>query len=207
MHLENIIDVLSFIGIFVFAISGFATAANKKLDLFGGIIISMVTALGGGTLRDLLLNEPVNWLANPVGMYLAIVGGLSAMLFKRHMIKLRKTLFLFDTIGISLFTISGIQLAQSQGYNSFVLIIIGVISATFGGVIRDILCNEIPLIFRKEIYATACILGAMIYLVLDYYEFNLVLKTVIACASIISIRTLAVVKGYRFPILNSDINK
>lgn len=207
MHLENIIDVLSFIGIFVFAISGFATAANKKLDLFGGIIIAMVTALGGGTLRDLLLNEPVNWLANPVGMYLAIVGGLSAMLFKRHMIKLRKTLFLFDTIGISLFTISGIQLAQSQGYNSFVLIIIGVISATFGGVIRDILCNEIPLIFRKEIYATACILGAMIYLVLDYYELNLVLKTVIACASIISIRTLAVVKGYRFPILNSDINK
>lgn len=207
MRLENIIDVLSFIGIFVFAISGFATAANKKLDLFGGIIIAMVTALGGGTLRDLLLNEPVNWLANPVGMYLAIVGGLSAMLFKRHMIKLRKTLFLFDTIGISLFTISGIQLAQSQGYNSFVLIIIGVISATFGGVIRDILCNEIPLIFRKEIYATACILGAMIYLVLDYYELNLVLKTVIACASIISIRTLAVVKGYRFPILNSDINK
>lgn len=206
MHLENIIDVLSFIGIFVFAISGFATAANKKLDLFGGIIIAMVTALGGGTLRDLLLNEPVNWLDNPVGMYLAIVGGLSAMLFKKHMIKLRKTLFLFDTIGISLFTISGIQLAQPQGYNSFVLIIIGVISATFGGVIRDILCNEIPLIFRKEIYATACILGAMIYLVLDYYELNLVLKTAIACASIISIRTLAVVKGYRFPILNSDIN-
>lgn len=205
MHLDTVITWLSYLGIFAFAISGFSTAANKKLDLFGAIIIALVTALGGGTLRDLLLNDTPSWISNTTGMYIAIAGGICAYVLNTHMLKIRKTLFLFDTIGISLFTISGLQIAQSHDISGFLLVIFGVISATFGGVIRDTLCNEIPLIFRKEVYATACIIGALVYLGLEYLEFNLVLKTIISCLVIIAIRTWAVMKKYRIPVLNEKV--
>ena len=205
MDLDIVILWLSYMGTFAFAVSGFTTAANKKLDLFGAFIIAFVTALGGGTLRDILLNTKVAWISEPVNVYITVLGVILAYFFNEKLRKLRKTLFLFDTIGISLFTISGLQIAQQYDLNSFYLLIFGVISATFGGVTRDILCNEIPLIFRKEVYATACIIGGAVYLGLEALGFNLVLKTVISCSVIIIIRTAAVVKNYRIPVLNEKV--
>lgn len=154
-------------GTCVFAISGVLTAIQKKFDLVGTLIIGFVTAIGGGTIRDLLIGRfPVGWLNDRNYFIVIIVGYLIAYFFKNHVIKLKRSMFLFDTIGIGLFTILGIQIALEYKLNIEICLIMGVISACFGGVVRDVLTNEIPLIFRKEIYATACLIGGLVYLLL-----------------------------------------
>ena len=152
-------------GTCVFAISGVLAAIQKKFDLVGSLIIGFVTAIGGGTVRDVLIGRfPVGWLNDRNYFLVIIVGYLIAYLFKNKVIQYRKSMFLFDTIGIGLFTILGIQISLEQGLHIEHCLIMGVISACFGGVIRDTLANEIPLIFRKEIYATACLAGGVVYL-------------------------------------------
>lgn len=204
MDFDVFISTLSYLGTLSFAISGFITASKKQLDLFGAFVIAFVTGLGGGTLRDLLLNTKVGWLSEPTNVYIVIAAVILAYLFKQQFVRLRKTMFLFDTIGISLFTISGLQVAQQYELNNLYLVLFGVITATFGGAIRDILCDEIPLIFRREIYATACILGAVSYLGFEALGFGLVLKTTLACSIIILIRTLAVLKNWSIPVVADD---
>lgn len=174
------------------------------MDLFGAFVIAFVTGLGGGTLRDLLLNVEVAWLTQPANIYVVILAVILAYLFKRQFVKLRKTLFLFDTVGIALFTIGGLQVAQQYDLNGLYLVLFGVITATFGGAIRDILCDEIPLIFRREIYATACVIGAVSYLGFEALGFNLVLKTSLSCVIIIAIRTLAVLKNWSIPVVTDS---
>ena len=163
-------DWIYFIDLFgtcVFAISGVLAAIQKKFDLVGSLIIGFVTAIGGGTLRDMLIGRfPVGWLNDRNYFLVIIIGYLIAYLFKEKVIRFRRSMFLFDTVGIGLFTILGIQIALEQGLHTEHCLIMGVISACFGGVIRDTLANEIPLIFRKEIYATACFAGGVVYLVL-----------------------------------------
>ena len=195
---------LGYLGTFSFAISGFITASKKKLDLFGAFVIAFVTGLGGGTLRNLLLNTRVAWLSEPTNVYLVIGAVILAYFFKKQFVRLRKTLFLFDTIGIAVFTIGGLQVAQQYNLNSLFLVLFGVITVTFGGAIRDILCDEIPLIFRREIYATACILGAVSYLGFEALGFGLILKTVLSCSIIILVRTLAVLKNWSIPVVADD---
>lgn len=166
-------------GTFIFAISGVLTAIQKKFDLVGTLVIGFVTAIGGGTLRDMLIGRfPVGWL-NDRNYFLVILGGcLVAYLFKSTVLQLKRSMFLFDTIGIGLFTILGIQIALQQNLNVEYCLIMGVVSACFGGVIRDVLTNEIPLIFRREIYATACFIGGSVYLILTkfntYENFNII---------------------------------
>jgi len=205
VQIETILNILGYTGVFSFAISGLLAAGEKKLDVFGGFIIAFVTALGGGTVRDTLLNLNISWVERPLYIYIVITGALSAFVFKKYVKRIRKTLFLFDTIGISLFTISGVQIALQHSSSGIIIVIFGVMTASFGGVIRDILCNEIPLIFRKEIYATACLAGALTYVGLNYFDISELLNTLISAAVIITIRTLAVIKGYRFPVLNNEI--
>ena len=201
----TVITFLDYFGVFVFAISGILAASEKQLDLFGGFIIAFVTALGGGTLRDLLLDAPIVWIAHVEYFYIVISGGIFALVFKSITKHIRKTMFLFDTIGISLFTILGVQKGIILGFPIEIVIIIGAISATFGGVIRDILCNEIPLIFRKEIYATACIAGAVVYVILDSLNMDELINTLISGALIIGIRTYAVMKKVSLPLVNSKL--
>lgn len=198
----NIISTLDYIGVFVFAMSGILTASNKKLDLFGGFIIAFVTALGGGTLRDLLLNVEIGWIVETKYIYIVLAGAFFALLFKKVTQKMSKTIFLFDTIGIGLFTILGVQKALLLNAPVEVAVMFGVMTATFGGVIRDILCTEIPLIFRKEVYATACFAGAIVYVSLNYFGVNDILNTLISGILIIIIRTIAVVKKLSLPLVN-----
>ncbi|MEL7532585.1 MAG: trimeric intracellular cation channel family protein [Bacteroidota bacterium] len=154
-------------GTSIFAISGVLTAIEKKFDLVGSLIIGFVTAIGGGTLRDILIGRfPVGWLNDRNYLIVILIGYVAAYAFKGTVIKLKKSMFLFDTIGIGLFTILGIQVALERQLNIEHCLMMGVVSACFGGVIRDVLTNEIPLIFRKEIYASACLLGGIVYLVL-----------------------------------------
>ena len=188
----TVLSVLDYIGVFAFSISGILAASEKQLDLFGGIIIAFVTALGGGTLRDVLLNTDISWMQDNSYIYVATGGAFFAVVFKKAMRRIRKTLFLFDTIGIALFTILGLQKALAAESTLTVAAILAVISATFGGVIRDILCNDIPLIFRKEIYATACILGGIAYFFIKELPIEGNFVFIISGLVVIVIRLLAV---------------
>lgn len=201
----SIITVLDLIGVFVFAMSGILAASEKKLDLFGAIIIAFVTALGGGTLRDLLMNTEIGWVANTTSIYVVISAAVLTLIFRQKLKYLRKTIFLFDSMGIGIFTIIGVQKAISFDMPIEIAIILGVMTATFGGVIRDILCNEIPLIFRKEIYATACIAGALLYVSLDYFQLNEMINVFISGIFIVVIRTLSVLKNYSLPVINDRL--
>lgn len=195
------------LGIFVFAISGLLMASEKKLDYFGGVVIAFFAALGGGTIRDMLLNTDVLWTQTPSLIYTALGGALAGILFKDFFIKIRKTFFLFDTIGMALFTILGIQKGIEYGQIPITSLFLGLITATFGGVIRDVLCNEIPLIFRKEIYATAAIIGGLCYLTLDYFGFNNQYTLVGCILVIMAVRMLSVQFGWRIPVLKKTIKE
>ncbi len=178
------IDIL---GTIAFAISGVLVAMEKRLDLFGVVIIAFVTAIGGGTLRDLLIgNTPVAWMQDLTYFIVILAAVVFAILFVRQLKYLRKSLFLFDTIGIGLYTIVGIEKGLQAELLPIICIALGTMTASFGGVIRDILCNEIPVIFRKEIYATACILGGLVYFLFaqipvigDYANFAAILVVIV----------------------------
>jgi uncharacterized membrane protein YeiH len=184
------IDIL---GTIAFAISGVLIAINKKMDLFGILIIAFVTAIGGGTLRDLLIGEtPVSWMKDITYTYVIIASSVFAIIFKSKINYLRTSLFLFDTIGIGLYTVVGIDKGVNAELHPIICIALGTMTASFGGVIRDILCNEVPVIFRKEIYATACILGGITYFLLKELPIDNNIVFVIAGVVVIVARLLAV---------------
>jgi len=192
-----IIDIL---GTIAFAISGVLVAMEKKMDIFGVFIIAFVTAVGGGTLRDMLIGStPVFWMADYT--YISIIFGtvVFAVFFVNHLQNFRKTLLLFDAIGIGLFTMVGVEKGQAFDLLPIMCIALGTITACFGGVIRDILCNQIPAIFRKEIYATPCILGGFTYFALRQLPFDDTYNFSIAIVVIIVVRLLALKFGISLP--------
>jgi len=196
----GLIYYFDLIGTFVFAISGVLTASEKKFDVFGASVIAFVTAIGGGTLRDILIGDsPVGWIKDLNYLYIIIIAIVVSLLFKKRVIQLRNTLFLFDTVGIGVFTIIGVQKSLNFGISPIIAVMMGTISAVFGGVIRDILTNETPLIFRKEIYATPCILGGVIYLILLHFNINIQLVSFMTAVLIIGVRLLAVKKKWALP--------
>ena len=201
MDFFNIVDLL---GTIAFAISGVLTATKKRMDLFGILIIAFVTSIGGGTLRDLLVGFPVAWMRNSTYVYFILGCAIIAIIFRKKLNYVRTSLFLFDTIGIGLYTVVGVEKGLSADLSPIVCVALGTITATFGGVIRDILCNEIPVIFRKEIYATACILGGTSYfalLVLSPIPEGIIF--VIAGSVTITIRLLAVHFEWTLPTIYS----
>ena len=184
---------IDLLGTIAFAISGVLVAMDKKLDLFGVFIIAFVTAVGGGSIRDMLIGDvPVAWMREPLYSYTIMASVAVAILFQSRLKYLRSSLFLFDTIGIGLYTMVGIEKGIQAGLTPFICIALGVITASFGGVIRDILCNEIPVIFRREIYATACIVGGVFYFLLIQIPVKDQYAYLAAILIIITIRMLAV---------------
>jgi len=188
----SIILLLDILGTISFSVSGVLTALKKRLDFFGVFIIAFVTAVGGGTLRDLLLDAPIAWMRDVTFVYVIIAAAIIALIFRKKLGYVRKSLFLFDTIGIALYTVVGVQKGLDVELPAIICIALGTMSASFGGVIRDILCNEIPIIFRKEIYATACILGAVVYLLLLNTSLSVDLIMVFSGLVVIVVRLLAV---------------
>lgn len=160
-------DTLDVLGTAAFAISGALTAMHRRLDLFGIFIIAFVTAIGGGTLRDVLIGQtPVLWMQHTHTLYLIGAVTTLSIVFRSKLGYLRTSLFLFDTIGLGVFTIIGVETGVAAGLDPIVSIGLGAMTGCFGGVIRDILCNEIPVIFKKEIYATASIAGGICFVIL-----------------------------------------
>jgi uncharacterized membrane protein YeiH len=199
-----LLPILEHMGVFVFAISGLLAASAKRLDYFGGMVVAFFTALGGGTVRDLLLNVPVQWMESWAIIFTALIGALFGILFRKYLGRFRRTFFIFDTIGLGLFTISGIQKGIQFEQIPVTCLFLGLISATFGGVIRDVLCNEIPLIFRKEIYATACLAGGLFYIAMWKLGWSNELTMLSGVFVIIGIRLLAVWQRWSMPLLKDE---
>ena len=191
---------LDIIGTLAFAISGALTGWHKKLDPFGVFIIAFVTALGGGTLRDVLIGKaPVGWMLDLTYVYVIILGFVATIILKKRLEKLRISLFLFDTIGLGIFTIIGIEKGIDVGLHPIICIALGTMTASFGGVIRDILCNEIPVIFRKEIYATISISGGVLFFTLNELSLNTDILYLVTSLFMIAFRLLAVKNKWYLP--------
>mgnify|MGYP003614814647 FL=1 len=195
-------QLLEIIGTMAFAMSGALTAMNKKMDPFGVFIIAFVTAVGGGTLRDVLIGRtPVGWMLDIRYVYLIIVGFILAILFRKKFDRLRTSLFLFDTIGLGVFTFIGLDRGINIGIHPVICIALGTITACFGGVIRDILCTEIPVIFRREIYATICIFGGIVFFLLRKLNLENDFLYLATSIIIITIRLMAVKFKWYLPTL------
>lgn len=196
LSLFNILDLL---GTTAFAISGALAAMDRRLDLFGIFIIAFVTAIGGGTIRDILIgNTPVTWMENTIYIYLIGMVTIFAIIFRNKLNHLKTSLFLFDSIGLGVFTITGVEIGIQNGLSPIVSIALGAMTGTFGGAIRDILCNEIPVIFRKEIYATACIVGGLAFVLL--YELGVNQDVLYAATSLTIILIRLIVVKYQISL-------
>lgn len=192
---------LDLFGTLMFAVSGTLAGMSKRLDMFGCLFTGFVTAVGGGTIRDLLLGSfPIGWIKDPNYLIMIFIGYLFTYLFSEKIKGLRQTFFLFDAIGIGVFTIIGLQKALSFGVNPMVAVLLGTVSAVFGGAIRDTFINDIPLIFRKEIYAMACIAGGMIFLLLENLTVNIDLNQGITIGFIVVIRIFSVKYKISLPV-------
>jgi len=195
-----LLQTVDILGTVAFAISGVLVAMEKKLDLFGVLIIAFVTAIGGGTLRDLLIgNTPVGWMRDLTYVITIFISVVFAIIFVNKLKYLRKSLFLFDTIGIGLYTMVGIEKGLEAELLPIMCVFLGTMTACFGGVTRDILCNEIPVIFRKEIYATACILGGASYFLFMQFPIKDSYAYVAAIFVVIMLRLIAVKFDVRLP--------
>lgn len=196
--------IIESIGTVAFAISGIRLASAKKFDWFGAYIVGMATAIGGGTLRDVMLGVPPFWMTNSLYMICCAMALFWVILFGKKLINQKNTWFIFDTIGLALFNIIGLEKTLNMGYPLWMAVTMGSITGAAGGVIRDILINEVPLIFRQDIYAMACIAGGIVY-VMGYSlglqaEANAVLSAIV----VISIRILAVKYHWQLPILKGE---
>ncbi len=192
--------LIEVLGTISFAMSGSFAAMQKRFDPFGVLIIAFVTSVGGGTVRDLLLDVPVFWMHDLLAVSLIFFTAIFTMIFKLIERKFQVTLFIFDSLGLGLFTIIGVQKGLNADLHPVIGVVLGTITGCFGGIIRDILLNRIPLIFRKEIYATAAIAGGIVYILLKNFsglseEINQILTILL----IVSIRTLAVKYHWQIP--------
>jgi uncharacterized membrane protein YeiH len=190
MQMFHLIEIL---GTIAFAISGSLTAMSKKLDPFGVFVIAFVTAVGGGTLRDIMIGRtPVAWMLQLDYVYLIITGYLLAVVLRKKIDRLRISLLLFDTIGLGVFTLIGLQKGLETNLHPVICIALGTMTACFGGVIRDILCNDIPVIFRREIYATICLVGGILFFLLKKLSLTDEVVYLVTSVVMIVLRLLAV---------------
>lgn len=190
---SNFLNIIDILGTFAFAVSGVFSAMERKLDPFGVLIIAFVTAIGGGTIRDVLVgNFPVNWLQNDVSILVIFTSAIITMLFGSYLKQLNTALFLFDALGLGLFTIIGFEIGLKNNFSVGICIALGTISACFGGVLRDVLLNKVPLIFHGEIYALACITGALVYYFLLQTNLDTNVAKIFCILLIFVIRIIAV---------------
>lgn len=202
--MPTFVQILDFIGTFAFAISGIRLASAKRFDWFGAYVVGLVTAIGGGTIRDLLLDVTPGWMTDPIYLICTALALIWVILFGRSLIKLNNTFFIFDAVGLALFTVVGVGKSLALGYPFWVAIIMGSITGAAGGVIRDVLINEIPLIFRKEIYAMACVMGGIAYWICDILGMQSYASQVIAGLAVFITRILAVKYHICLPILKGS---
>ena len=203
----DFITLIDYIGTFAFAISGIRLASAKRFDWFGACVVGFVTAVGGGTLRDLMLGYRPFWMANIDYLLVTAFALVFVVCLRKFVVRLNNTFFIFDAIGLGLFTVVGVERSIACGQPMWVGIIMGSITGAAGGMFRDIFINEVPLIFRKDIYAIACICGGLIYYVCLDLGVSPAMTQFISAMSVIVIRVLAVRYGISLPALDGDFDE
>ncbi|MBR1395315.1 MAG: trimeric intracellular cation channel family protein [Prevotella sp.] len=204
MEQDIVIRIIELLGTFAFAISGIRHAAAKQFDWFGGYVCGIAVAIGGGTIRDVMLGTTPFWMTTPIYMICTAIALLTVAFFGRWMEPLKNAWFVFDTLGLALFTIAGIQKSLTFGQPFWVAIIMGCITGSAGGVIRDVLLNNEPVIFHKEIYAMASVLGGIVYWALAYLTMPLEATVIASFVTTCSVRFLAVRYHISLPTLNEE---
>ena len=200
----SFVQVLDFIGTFAFAISGIRLASAKRFDWFGAYVVGFVTAIGGGTMRDVLLDVTPVWMTDPMYLLCTAFSLFWVIAFSKYLIHLHNTFFIFDAIGLALFTIVGIQKTIDCGMPIWVATVMGTMTGAAGGVIRDVLINEEPLIFRKEIYAMACVVGGVVFGISSWLRAPEELTLILCGAAVFLTRVLAVKYHICLPTLKAE---
>lgn len=198
---------IEFVGTFAFALSGIRLASAKHFDIFGAWIVGMATAIGGGTIRDLMLGLQPFWMTNSIYFICCAVAVLWVMIFRRYLVQQSNAWFIFDTIGLALFNVIGIEKTLNMGLPLWTAITMGGVTGAAGGVIRDVLINEVPLIFRKEIYAMACVAGGMVYVVGNEVGLGTNSNAILSSIVVIVMRLLAVKYHWHLPVLKGEEDK
>lgn len=203
--MDNIfLFIIEVIGTFAFAISGIRLAAFHRFDWFGAYTVGLVTAIGGGTLRDLLLGIDVFWMQTWIYLGVTAIALAVVILFRKMLVSNNRMLFIFDTLGLALFVVIGIQKTLSEDYPMWVAIVMGAITGSFGGIIRDILINQEPLFFRKDIYATACLAGGLAYWGVELAGGSDFAAQSLCALTIIALRMCAIKWNWSLPVLSYD---
>lgn len=194
-------SVIEILGTLAFAISGIRLAAAKRFDWFGAYVVGITTAIGGGTMRDIMLDLTPFWMLN--GDYLVVTAFAMVIVIglRKYLVRLDNTFYIFDAIGLGLFTVVGIEKTLAAGFPMWVAVVMGTITGAAGGVLRDILINEEPLIFRKEIYALACVFGGVVFWGCQLLGLSGAALQIAAAVSVIAVRIVAVIFKLRLPIL------
>ena len=210
-HLVDVNDFVNwcdYLGTLAFAISGIRLAAGKGLDWFGAYVVGFVTAVGGGTIRDILLDIKPFWLVQPSYLIITALGLIFTIIFRRQVVRLNHSLFVFDAIGLGLFVVVGVAKSYAAGFPWWVAVIMGTVTGSFGGLLRDVLINETPLIFRTDFYASDCVLGSIIYVLMGRYS-SLPIEWVqfISAISVLIFRVLAVVLHIQLPTFNPKLTE
>ena len=196
--------IIEFIGTFAFAISGVRLSSTKHFDIFGAWIVGMATAIGGGTIRDLMLGLNPFWMTNGSYFICCALAVLAVGMFGKYIIHHNYTWFIFDTIGLALFNVIGIEKTLALGHSFWVAITMGAVTGAGGGIIRDVLMNDVPLIFRSEIYALACVAGGVAYVVCLHMGLSVEISALLSAFSVILIRILAVKFHWQLPVLKGE---
>ena len=200
----DFVTIIDYIGTFAFAISGVRLAARKNFDIFGAYVVGFVTAVGGGTIRDLMLSLTPFWMLQPSYIIVTAIALLTVIIFKKWIVRLEYTFFFFYALGLGLFTVVGVDKTLAAGFPMWVAMIMGCITGAAGGMLRDIFINEIPLIFRKDIYAMACIGGGFIYWLCRRLGAPMIIVQSVAALSVVLIRVLCVHFKINLPSLSGD---
>ena len=203
-HTMTVSFVIEMLGTLAFAISGIRLASAKKFDWFGAYVVGFTTAIGGGTLRDVMLSTTPFWMLDSVYLVVTAIALGIVIALGRYLIRLNNTFFVFDAIGLGLFTVVGIEKTLAAGFPLWVAIIMGTITGAAGGVLRDILINEVPLIFRKEIYALACVFGGVVFWLCGHLGIGGAALQVITAVAVIAARIVAVYFGLKLPTLRAS---
>lgn len=207
-NMNEILNYISIGGALAFAISGALTAMKKRFDPFGVFIVAFATATGGGTLRDMLLEgKEVFWFVEPTYIYFILAGTIVAIIFRNKLYYLRKHLLFFDTVGLGLYTIIGVEIGLAYDLHHVNCVILGTITGSFGGVIRDILVNEIPVIFKKEIYASVSIIGGTLYILIHDLNLNPYIIQLIPILTIIILRFIIIYFEITLPTIYKSNKK
>lgn len=200
----DFITLCDYVGTFAFAISGIRLASAKKFDWFGAYVVGGVTAVGGGTMRDVFLGATPFWMTQSSYLIVTGLALLFVIIFRKYVIRLNNTIFIFDAIGLGLFTVVGVAKTLEYGFPIWTAIIMGTVTGAFGGMLRDTLINEVPLIFRKDIYASACVIGGIIYYICLQINISLPVTQFISAATVFVTRAIAVKYHISLPVLKGE---